>query len=128
MQIPSNVDLKELLDEKKLRITFSDIVRDYLYFRKEYYYFDEKTYQYNHYNNRPDVIDKETYLPFNSKTITLKKVYNFIFKTTDSRKILIYNGIMTVIVINLLSFFISYKYKKYTKKNLDSVLKLSESS
>jgi len=120
--------LKELLDEKKIRVSLSDIFRDYLYFRKEYYYFDEHTYLYNHYNNRRADIDKETFLPFNSKTISLKKVYHYIFKTNDSRKLLIYNGIMFVLVINFLSFFISYKYKKYSKQNLDNVVKLSESS
>lgn len=99
-----------------------------MYFRKEYYYFDESTYQYNHYNNRPIVIEKEKYLPFNSKTITFKKVYHFIFKTNDHRKKLIYNGLLYVVAINLLSFFISYKYKKYTKSNLDTVVKLSESA
>jgi len=117
-----------LLDEKKIKVKFSDILRDYLYFRKEYYYFDQNTYTYNHYNNRPNEIDKDTYLPFNSKTITFKKFFTFIFKTNDSRKNLIYNGLMFFLVINILSFFISYKYKKYSKKNIETVMKLSESS
>jgi len=98
-----------------------------LYFRKEYYYYDEKTYLYNHYNNRHEEIEKETFLPFNSKTITWKKVFNYIFKTNDSRKNRIFNGFVLFLGINILSFFISYKYKKYSKKNLETVYKLSNS-
>lgn len=106
-------------------MTFTDIVRDYLYFRKDYYYYDENTYQYNHYNNRPDVIEKEKFLPFNSKNISWKKVHHYIFKSNDPRKFYIYNAIMIVIGINIISFFISYKYKKYSKKNLQTMVKLS---
>jgi len=95
------------------------------FFNKEYYYYDEKTYQYNHYFNRSHFVEKENYLPFNSKNITLKKVHHYLFKTNDPRKLNIYNAIMMIIALNLLTFFVTYKYKKYSKKNLQSIVNIS---
>ena len=96
-----------------------------MYFRKSYYYFDENDYQYNHYNNRAEIIDKEKSLPFNSKNISTKKLYDYIYKTNDPRKEKLRNIITFFIAMNFAFFFISYKFKKYSKHNLESVIKLT---
>ena len=60
--------------------------------------------------------------------MTPKKVYNYIFKSNDSRKFIIFNGICFIIGMNLLTFFVVYKNKKYAKHNLDTIVKISENN
>src|SRR5690348_3427445 len=61
------VNLKELLDEKNIKIDFKDILTDYRYFRKEYFFKDL---------NAPQV--KPT-LPFEKKDVSFKTVFHYYF-------------------------------------------------
>ena len=61
------LNLKELLDEKNIQISFSDILRDYKYFKREYYSVDL---------NPPP---KQSNLPFDKKDISFKKVFHYYF-------------------------------------------------
>jgi hypothetical protein len=64
-------------------------------------------------------------LPFNSKNISTKKVYDYIYKTNDPRKQKLQNIIAFFFAMNFAFFFISYKFKKYSKHNLESVMRLA---
>jgi hypothetical protein len=59
-------DIKQLLDEKNIQITFSDIFKDYFYFRKEYYsvYYDDRS---------------DPNLPFEKKDTNFKNVFHYFF-------------------------------------------------
>ena len=96
-----------------------------VFYYQAYYYFDEKDYVYNHYNNREEELDREKTLPFNSKNISTKRVYDYIFKSRDPRKNRLSNILQFFVMFNIVFFFISYKFKKYSKHHLDAVMKLS---
>ena len=64
---PESINLKELLDERNIQISMSDIVRDYKYFKREYYSID--------LNPPPE----KPNMPFDRKDITFKKVFHYYF-------------------------------------------------
>jgi hypothetical protein len=61
------LNLKELLDEKNIQINISDILKDYKYFKREYY-----TVDLNPPQEKPN-------LPFDRKDISFKKVFHYYF-------------------------------------------------
>ena len=67
-----SIDFKDLMDENKLRITYYDIFKDYRNFSDAYYYFRVKIQEDP---NNP--INQQPKLPFDSKSMDLKKVLNY---------------------------------------------------
>jgi hypothetical protein len=70
------IDLKELLDEKNVKIKLSDIMTDYRYFKKEYYTYDGSAYA------EPGDIQSpppEPALPFTKKEMNFKKLFHYYF-------------------------------------------------
>ncbi len=60
-------DIKSLLDEKNVKISLRDIWTDYKYFKNDYYYVKVE----------PD--KNAPLLPFDSKTISFKAVFEYLF-------------------------------------------------
>ena len=66
-EVQQGINLKELLDEKNIQINLSDIMTDYRYFKRDYYYID-----LNPPKEKPN-------LPFDNKEISFKKIIHFYF-------------------------------------------------
>jgi hypothetical protein len=62
-----SVDIKSLLDEKNVKISLSDILTDYKYFKNEYYYI-----KYKKAEDKPN-------FPFDNKNINFKSVFEYFF-------------------------------------------------
>lgn len=116
---PSNkietIDLKDLLDEKKINITIKDIITDYKYFKHRYYKIDNKDYLYD-YNQNPK--EKEFVFPFTRDNISLEKIYKyFIFQGENKTRI--YDVMFYALVFSLLNFILYSKLKYKEIKNYE---------
>jgi hypothetical protein len=65
------VDFKDLLDETKIRLTYYDLLKDYKYFRLEYYYIDIKTQEGDPRRSKVFIPSK---INFDAKSMTLPQV------------------------------------------------------
>lgn len=111
----NSIDLKELLDEKKINITIRDIVTDYQYFKHRYYKIDSKDYLYE-YNQNPK--EKEFLFPFTRENISLEKIYKyFIFQGENKTRI--YDVMFYALVFSLLNFILYSKLKYKEIKNYE---------
>jgi hypothetical protein len=107
------VNLKELLDEKNIKITISDIITDYRYFKREYYSID-----FNPKVNKPK-------LPFEVKDLTVKKFFHYYFIQEKAGNIL--KTALFLLGINLLFVITYWRMKRLEKLNEELILKLGDS-
>ena len=107
------VNLKELLDEKNIKITISDIITDYRYFKREYYLIDLS----------PKVAKPK--LPFEAKELTVKKFFHFYFIQDKVGNIL--RTALLLLGINILFVIAYWRMKRVEKLNEELILKLGDS-
>lgn len=106
------VNLKELLDDKNIQITLSDIITDYRYFKREYYSIDL---------NQKVLKPK---LPFEVKDLTVKKFFHFYFIQDKVGNIL--RTALLLLGINILLVIAYWRMKRVEKLNEELIIKLGE--
>lgn len=114
------IDLNELLDDRNIKLTFSDILHDKRCFRKAYMFASNKKLEsmdIDYLNNKKDIVE----LPFNEKDISFTKVYKYyMFKGDRIRNNNQY--IYFLIIFYTIAAFVYFKYKLSVQNNI----KLSE--
>jgi len=103
------INLKDILDEKNIKITFYDIFIDWLYFRKAYY-FQKPEYE--------PIVEKK--LPFEKKDLTFKLFIKSLFMDY-------YFSAVTKYFIYALIFilYLSYRINSAESRNKKSIEKLT---
>lgn len=107
-----SIDLKELINEKNIKITIYDIITDYRNFRREYYT----------YTNEIKESDKVK-LPFERKDTNLKNIiYYFFFsdKFSDFGRLVIF-----LLSFNLVFFIIHWRKERVEKLNMELLSKMT---
>jgi hypothetical protein len=103
-----SIDLKDLLNENKIRITYSDIFRDWLNFRRAYYW--------RKLENLPV---PETKIPFEKKDMTIKNFIQQIFASTLYRKLWKYFLIVAFIFV-----YVIWRIQDAERRNIANLKKL----
>lgn len=107
----SKIDLSELLDEKNVKLTLSDILKDYRYFRKEYYLYRRDEY------SLPDIEEKVPELPFNEKEMTLTKIIKYNFFSQEGKKSVAFRIFLLGFAFHVVALYCYFKYKYVVKVN-----------
>jgi hypothetical protein len=106
------LDLKDLLNDNKIRITFSDIFVDWINFRRSYYWYKVK---------REEVA--ETKVPFDKKEMNIKKFLQQIFSENYFRKSWKY-----FLYAILLVSYIVYRMDGAEKRNVEYLKRIGNTS
>lgn len=110
-----SINIKELIDEKNVKITFSDIIRDYRYFRVEYYFFNQALKEE----------EKEPKLPFKKEEMTFNKVRKYLLSGKEKgNKVLWKHCFYYCIIVNFIAFYIKFRIDRARKRNYGKVEKL----
>jgi len=117
-----SINLKELLDEKNIKLTLRDIITDYKYFKHRYYKRDDKDYLYEYTQIKKE---KEFIFPFTRDNISLKKMYKyFIFQGENKTRV--YNVLFYALVFSCLNIILFSKLKYKEIKNYEKTKRIME--
>jgi hypothetical protein len=97
-----SIDLKDLLDENKIKLTFADILRDWRYFRNAYYFKEVE--------EKPDEPKK---LPFEKKDM---KAVDF-FREFFNREMKLY--VFLLLIIYSVAIYLTYRVSNVERKNIE---------
>lgn len=106
------IDLNDLLNENKVKITFSDIFRDWINFRKAYYYIK--------FEREPV---PKTKITFDKKDMNFKNYFSELFKEYYFRKSWKYLSLAI-----LITAYLVYRIDGSEKRNVQAIDKLTNAS
>lgn len=115
----SSLNLKELLDEKNVKLSFSDIRRDYKYFSFEYYNYDYTEF-YSRYGVTEDTKEtlNQSNIPFEKKDMNYQNIKSYLVKNKNSYYTKMF---LLAIAMNIIGFYFQYKQKSVSENNLKAI-------
>ena len=108
----SKIDLHDILDEKNIKISITDILNDYKNFRFRYYKQDPSDYKYElKIDEERQELMNQVKLPFNEKNISFKNVYKYFIFQGD-KKTMLYKSVLIILWLHVITAYFYYSYSK----------------
>ena len=114
-----SVDLNDLLNEKNVKLNFRDILTDFHYFKRQYYYTPNDSE-----SEKIEVMKQKEKLPWDREETTFKKVFHFLFIKDKMTVILLL--LLMAIGFNIFSFLITWKYERFNRANVEMLQQIGQ--